>query len=315
MIRVFFSYSRADSATVNAIRRSIAAPLSVWIDHQAIDAGQWFPERIEAAIKRECHFFAVFLSPSSAASEWVAEEVRWALEREAMMRSALPAALRTEIPFVIPLALQSGLDPSLIPPSLRQHNVFVPKDAVSPVAEVCEKLTASAFQYAARYLANYQPTFETAVVDSLRADLAVLQDRAFRISACLRDPVEILATDPACEKELTEAILSYNETAVPLVRRLPEYAQTIRATWGANLGDESDRLSRFVQESIYRGQVYALNKVTASVAEAKSNRLTAAELAEANQAKTVLLAEVQRSLGSLKTRCGRLVERLRKEAR
>lgn len=314
MIQIFFSYSREDSAVVDAIRQTLTAPLKVWIDHQALDTGQWFPERIEAAIKRECHFFAVFLSPRSAKSKWVRTEIDLALDREALMRSALPSALRSDVPFVLPLSLESALATADIPEPLRQHNVFMPR-AATVVDEVGDKLRASVLQFASDYLAHYQPTFEAAIVDSLASDLAELKDRAFRLSACLRDPVETLAAGPEAERELSDAILAYNAFVVPLVRRLPDYALRIRATWGANLGDEAGRLARYVEESVYRGQVYALNKVTASIAEAQAKCLSAAELTQANDMKDCLLAEAHKSLNGLKLRCGRLVERLRREAR
>lgn len=315
MIQIFFSYSREDSAVVDAIRQTVAAPLEVWIDHQALDTGQWFPERIEAAIKRECHFFAVFLSPHAAKSTWVRKEIGLALDREMLMRSALPFALRSDVPFVLPLSLRPALATAAIPEPLRQHNVFMPRRAASVVSEVGEKLRASILQFASDYLAHYQPTFEKAIVDSLASDLVVLQDRAFRLSACLRDPVEVLASDPEGERELTEAILAYNAFVVPLVRRLPDYALKIRATWGENLGAEAHRLARYVEETVYRGHVYALNKVTASIAEAQAKRLSAAKATRANETKARLLAEAHKSLNGLKLRCGRLVERLRREAR
>jgi hypothetical protein len=75
MAQVFTSYSRRDTETVDTIvGRMLQAGISVWIDREAIKAGDNWRVQIVKAIKT-CPAFVLMLSPSSAASDNVRKEI------------------------------------------------------------------------------------------------------------------------------------------------------------------------------------------------------------------------------------------------
>src|SRR5215212_8354664 len=75
MAQVFTSYSRRDTETVDTIvDRMSQAGISVWIDREAIKAGNTWRVQIVKAIDT-CNAFVLMLSPNSAASDNVRREI------------------------------------------------------------------------------------------------------------------------------------------------------------------------------------------------------------------------------------------------
>jgi hypothetical protein len=103
MGRVFISYSRRDTATVDSIAKAMQeAGLDIWIDRQDIQAGNMWRVQIVQAIDT-CDAFVLMLSPSSAASDNVRKEIDLAQDSGrtifAMMLEPvkLPAELRYQL--------------------------------------------------------------------------------------------------------------------------------------------------------------------------------------------------------------------------
>src|SRR5512134_2388445 len=75
MTQVFTSYSRRDTEIVDSIVAKMSqAGMSVWIDREAIKAGNAWRVQIVQAIDT-CHAFVLMLSPNSAASDNVRKEI------------------------------------------------------------------------------------------------------------------------------------------------------------------------------------------------------------------------------------------------
>lgn len=75
MTQVFTSYSRRDTETVDTIVGKMSqAGISVWIDREAIKAGNQWRVQIVQAIDT-CNAFVLMLSPNSAASDNVRKEI------------------------------------------------------------------------------------------------------------------------------------------------------------------------------------------------------------------------------------------------
>ena len=80
MARYFISYSRSDQAFALRFAQDLkTAGVEVWVDQLDIPIGQNWDRSVEAAV-RDCEGFVIILSPRSAASEHVADEVAGALE-------------------------------------------------------------------------------------------------------------------------------------------------------------------------------------------------------------------------------------------
>lgn len=75
MAQIFTSYSRRDTEVVDSIVAKLTqAGMSVWIDREAIKAGNTWRVQIVQAIDT-CHAFVLMLSPNSAASDNVRKEI------------------------------------------------------------------------------------------------------------------------------------------------------------------------------------------------------------------------------------------------
>ena len=75
MAQVFTSYSRRDAQVVDSVvAKMTQAGISVWIDREAIKAGNSWRVQIVQAIDT-CHAFVLMLSPNSAASDNVRKEI------------------------------------------------------------------------------------------------------------------------------------------------------------------------------------------------------------------------------------------------
>jgi hypothetical protein len=80
MARYFISYSRSDQTFALRFAQDLkTAGVDVWVDQLDIPIGQNWDRSVEAAV-RDCEGFVIILSPRSAASEHVADEVACALE-------------------------------------------------------------------------------------------------------------------------------------------------------------------------------------------------------------------------------------------
>ncbi len=98
--RVFISYSRADSATIDRLEAElISYGFKTWVDRQHLEGGDKWAEKIEQAIQ-ECDAVVVGLSPDAVASPWVTNELFYAQQLE---KTIIPVLLHPvkRIPLLI----------------------------------------------------------------------------------------------------------------------------------------------------------------------------------------------------------------------
>jgi TIR domain len=95
--RIFFSYARSDSEFVLKVATTLRAEgRAVWVDQLDIPKGARWDEEVEKALKASGCLLVV-MSPASAQSQNVADEVSYALDEK---RSVLPILLHPcSIPF------------------------------------------------------------------------------------------------------------------------------------------------------------------------------------------------------------------------
>jgi len=99
MITFFLSYSRADQATALRFADAlIAAGVPVWVDQYEIQPSQHWDLAVESAVRR-CGGLIVILSPRSAASPNVADEISVAIDEK---KAIIPVLIET---CLIPLRL------------------------------------------------------------------------------------------------------------------------------------------------------------------------------------------------------------------
>lgn len=302
VLRLFLSYSRDDQAIVRGLRAGLGEPLEAWVDERELATGERFPERIEAAIKNDCHYTLMILSPRALASEWVARELGWALERESELRQAMP--------FILPVVLEPLPE---LPEALRDRQYFSCYDhSEAGIADAAQRLSHGIFSLLARNFARSRASGPRGTLDQLEQGLLKFRDLAFAVQTALTDSIGVLATDRALHAQLNRAVREYATYAEPYVAGLQERAGRVRELWGANLGDEFRSLARWIQEQVYR-DVFSLNEQRAQINGYALGPPDAIALAEMDREKAEKLAQVQRSLDELTRRTGDLVAKLRRE--
>ena len=80
--KVFISYSHQDKAFVKKLAGNLEKEgMKVWWDFEALKGGQDWSKEIERGIK-QCEYFLVALTPDAVKSEWVANEIAYALQAQ-----------------------------------------------------------------------------------------------------------------------------------------------------------------------------------------------------------------------------------------
>ena len=95
-MRIFLSHASESKALVVRLTEPLPPHVQIWLDRDALAAGQRFGPRIEAAIRRDCDFVLVFIDEHALASDWVKRETALALQRQADLQRTfvLPVLLR-----------------------------------------------------------------------------------------------------------------------------------------------------------------------------------------------------------------------------
>lgn len=96
MRMIFLKPRQRSKPLVLRLTEPLPPHVQVWLDRDALAAGQRFAPRIEAAIRRDCDFVLVFIDEHALASDWVKRETALALQRQADLQRA----------FALPVLLQ-----------------------------------------------------------------------------------------------------------------------------------------------------------------------------------------------------------------
>ncbi len=91
-MKTFVSYAHADEAKANEFVDFLRLHyVSFFLAHRSMKGG-YFMEQIQSEI-RACRKFVVLLSPAALESQWVKDEVRWAMETDVLRGRILPILL------------------------------------------------------------------------------------------------------------------------------------------------------------------------------------------------------------------------------
>jgi TIR domain/Restriction endonuclease len=152
--RVFLSYAHSDRGAAEEIARALRlADFQVWFDSWELRPGDSIANRVREAISAS-DFLVVLLSPDSANSRWVLEEVTLSLSKELHQRaiSVVPAVLR---PCDVPEALR-GFSP-----------INLSDDRVTGIEELVERLRLA---HDINFSRLDPRRFEELIADVFRAD-------------------------------------------------------------------------------------------------------------------------------------------------
>ena len=94
-MRIFLSHRSRDKALVREFRSQLPSFLDTWLDEESLSWGDSFPTELKLSIQSGVDFLIIFLDNDALSSEWVKQELEWAIEREKELK-------RT---FVLPILL------------------------------------------------------------------------------------------------------------------------------------------------------------------------------------------------------------------
>ena len=95
-MRIFLSHRSRDKSLVREFAEQLPRFLKTWLDEDSLSWGESFPDRLKSTIQSGVDFLVIFLDKDASDSEWVKQELEWALAREKELK-------RT---FVLPIMLE-----------------------------------------------------------------------------------------------------------------------------------------------------------------------------------------------------------------
>lgn len=97
-MKFFISHSSQNKPTIKAIISRMPLNIQTWMDEEKLVWGSNLYPTFESAIKEQSDYVILFVSESSAKSEWVQKEIAWALDKER----------QTHRTILLPVCIQSG---------------------------------------------------------------------------------------------------------------------------------------------------------------------------------------------------------------
>jgi hypothetical protein len=300
-MRLFLSHASEDKPFVEALRAGLPAHVRVWLDVDNLYAGHRLSDELRRAILDENDYVALFVSPRSLQSDWVARELDWALEREADLVR----------PFVVPVFLPgtSEVAPSEGPFAALWQRIYVrcPDDA----AEGAEELARHLFALLSEWIETAGDSSRKRFIARLRADLTRFKDDAFLMIAAMGAPLEVLSTRAEAHAQFARTVGAYVQFSDAFIARKDALRAQIHSMFGGYLATECDKLLAFVEEKVFRGRLYELNAVVDAVnAYETSLKDDAAALAAAESDKDKRLAKAHAVLQQMTRRTLDLLAKL-----
>lgn len=305
-MKIFLSHASVDKQLVRQIQMHLPSHISGWLDVDELGLGTKFPEQIRKQIFEECDFVIVFLGHNALLSEWVERELGWSLQRESELDRV----------FVLPVLLDDIWEQVVARFTALNERLYLQSFDRDPAAmeEAASKLADYLFAQLSRNIGAHSVTAPRKIIQEITGDLTSFKEVAFKLHAALGDSLAVLSTNQQAFDAVASAVDQYNVFTEAFIKRLPGYIEQVKSTWGRNLAEECADLMCFVEEEVYRGQVYALNRVRESIHRCSMDKtLCAADVQQLDADKNTSLDAVIVVLDGLTKKTVRLTARLEKE--
>lgn len=307
-MKIFLSHASEAKPLVIRLTEALPAHVQVWLDRDAMAAGQRFGPRIEAAIRRECDFVLVFIDEHALASDWVQRETTLALERQRALQRA----------FVLPVLLQPlgermnalGIDP--------QQMLYLDATDTSEagVEASARRLGEELFKHASVLIESLRNADRRSMLDQLSGEVTEFKQVAFRWQASMGNSLAVLSSNQAAFDHVRETLAAYNAVAERFIPRLAMHRDRITAAWRdrRSLCEDVREVLDAIENEVYRGAMFALNEVIAAI-----HRLDAAggapaqELAALDARKDALNEAARAALEDMSARTAELIGDLESE--
>ena len=303
-MRIFLSHASEDKPAVRRIRDHLPPHVQVWLDEDELDLGSRFPKVIEQTIHDRSDFVIVFLSRHALQSEWVARELDWALQREQELDRS----------FVLPVLLDDIRREIKNKPISQRIYITAFDHSEAGLEKTAQNIGKNLFAQISRHFSALTPPAPVDFYHDLSRDLTAYKELAYRLHATLGDSIRVLATVPRAFNAVAAAVDAYNDYAAGFIERLPAHCARVREFWGRNLGEDCAELIGFIENEVYRGQVYALNDVRESLnLHGSGVPLDDATRQALDAKKDALLAKVEEKLREMTRQSTRFLERVGRE--
>lgn len=110
-MRIFLSHRSRDTALVREFKGLLPSFLETWLDEESLAWGVSFPTELKSAIQSGVDFLIIFLDDDALSSDWIKQELEWALERERELKRTfvLPILLEDVPPEKLPVGFSDRL--------------------------------------------------------------------------------------------------------------------------------------------------------------------------------------------------------------
>lgn len=135
-MKIFLSHQSQNKSLVREFKSLLPSFLETWFDEENLPWGGIFPDELKSSIQSGVDFLIIFLDKDTLNSQWVKQELEWAIEREKEMKRK----------FVLPILLGEVGTENLPAKFLeRSYLHTVDTDRLS-IAALANKATIKLFQ-------------------------------------------------------------------------------------------------------------------------------------------------------------------------
>lgn len=164
-MKIFLSHSSRDKALVREVKELLPRFLDDWLDEDKLCWGDSFPKQLKETIQSGIDFLLIFLDTHALNSNWVMQELDWAIQRERELN-------RT---FVLPILLEDANLPDRLKDRLSLKLIDQNRSSVEDLAK---RITENLFHLVAKSYSSLQlevPSRKSLI--SLRDELTAGQAR------------------------------------------------------------------------------------------------------------------------------------------
>jgi hypothetical protein len=307
-MRVFLSHASESKPRVVRLAEPLPPHVQIWLDRDALAAGQRFGPRIEAAIRRDCDFVLVFIDEHALASDWVKRETALALQRQADLQRA----------FVLPVLLQPlgarmkelGIDP--------EQMLYIDATDASDdgIARAARLLGDELFKHCSMMIETLRNADRRVMLDALSAEVTEYKQVAFRWQASMGNSLAVLSVNPAAFEHVRETLAAYNEVSERFIPRLALHRDRITAAWRdrRSLCEDVREVLAAIDNEVYRGAMFRLNEVIEAIHHLDASGGAPADQVAALDARKEVLNEAARdALERMSARTAELIGDLESE--
>lgn len=307
-MRIFLSHASESKALVVRLTEPLPPHVQIWLDRDALAAGQRFGPRIEAAIRRDCDFVLVFIDEHALASDWVKRETALALQRQADLQRTfvLPVLLR-------PLGArinELGIDPE------QMLYLDATDGSDAGVARSARLIGDELFKHCSAIIETLRNADRRAMLDALSAEVIEFKQVAFRWQASMGNSLTVLSANQAAFDHVRETLSAYNAVSERFVPRLALHRDRITAAWRdrRSLCEDVREVLAAIENEVYRGAMFRLNEVIEAIHDLDAaGGAPAAEVAALDARKDVLNEAARGALERMSARTAELIGDLESE--